>query len=95
MTKDEFIKRRDAIYSTYKNNLKSLDIEYIKQNAKFKIGNIIERYGEIIKIESISYSKWGDYPCPLYKGHQLKKDLTPRKDNNILFLSEEGSILIK
>lgn len=95
MTEQEYKKRLSAINEKYEADKKALYKEFALSNAKFKVGDIIKDSRGIIKIEIVTGGKLGDLPETVYKGRELKKDLTPRKDKNILFIWGNDVELIK
>jgi len=65
------------------NELKKKQVmqEYCNANNPYKVGDKFTDHVGTIIVESIRYS-YGSNPCCVYFGIELKKDGTPRKDNN-------------
>lgn len=59
------------------------------EHAKFKVGDIIEKYGTIIKIETILPYMFTDIPRAEYFGKTLTKKLVPYKNGSKQWLFEE------
>lgn len=80
MNKQEYLDKLKDAENVYKAAKNKIYLEYALSNANFKIGDIIERYGEIILVEKITAGVISfNYPQPVYSGTLLKKDLTPKK----------------
>jgi len=78
-------------YEEYQDKLKEIDkkankekdaihIQYADYNNPYKIGDIIEDYYQIIKIESINYHMSSNALRCKYKGVRLTKKLKPFKN---------------
>lgn len=111
MTKDEFLKQKTEIKEKYKKLENELIAEkskeenflikkYLKanKNSKYKVGDIIEGCGIIIKVEKIIYNY--DYFCHdiqvNYQGVKLTKKLRKDKSGEIeLILESNISKVIK
>lgn len=96
MTEEEYKSRLDAIdkeADIAKNNLYR---QYAGDQVKFKIGDIIRDQRWTLIVEKISAYKGFGLPEPVYKGREIKKDLTPRKDGNVVAIyGNKGVELIK
>ena len=80
----EYSEKAIQLENEYKKKDDSLRREYALSNNPYKIGDIIEDAFCAIKIDSMLFylgrGYYGNIPSMIYKGVQLKKDLTPRKD---------------
>lgn len=96
MTEEEYTAKLKAIEADYNEAKKQLYISYALGNAKYKVGDIIKDHRWVIKIDRITTYKGFDLPCAVYKGYELKKDLTPKKSNDYQSIyGEDGVELIK
>ena len=77
----EYNEKRLALERVYKQKLRDISIPYAKETARFKIGDIIEANGVIIKVERIGARIGRDDIYPVYNGPMLTKGLKVRKDN--------------
>lgn len=95
----------------YKDALKVIDDEritkwhnlikqYAKSQRKFGIGDIIQQYDTLLKIENFGTYAGMNMPEVVYRGIELKKDLTPKKrqdgtaiygNNNVVLI--KGTVL--
>lgn len=95
MTEIEYRKNVKKLKQKHNAAIKDLDLNFAKSNAEYKVGEIIKDYYHIIKIESITYYGW-DYfkklPGSLYKGVELKEDLTPRVNQNEPYMYSQNVI---
>ena len=82
MTKEEYKLKMDIIIGDFEDKKRELYVDFAMTNAKFKIGDIIKDHRWAFKVDKITVSKMYDFPEAVYHGVELKKDLTPRKDNN-------------
>ena len=81
MTISELNRKLSEIEAEYE---KSKRIEFVKfcdANNPYKIGDTFTDHIGSIKVELIKYT-FGNKPCCVYFGTELKKDGTPRKDGN-------------
>lgn len=70
--------------------------KYAKDQEKFKVGDIIKDERWAFEIDKITAGKSFGLPQPVYHGFELKKDLTPKKNNNrVCIYGNNGVILIK
>lgn len=82
MTKEELDLAEKALYEEYYKKKLSLRMKYAEINRKYEVGDILEDHFHILKVEAIGYYLSGDIPQVLYKGTELKKNLTPAKKQN-------------
>jgi hypothetical protein len=82
MTKEQLRTELDIIHSDYAENVERVKITYCKANNPYKIGDIFTDHIGSIKIEKIIFDLSSNELCCVYFGVELKKDLTPRKDNS-------------
>jgi hypothetical protein len=81
MNKDTLTKKLNEILEVYHLKKKDLMIQYCDANNPYNVGDKFTDHSGTIIIEKIKYS-FGDRPCCVFFGAELKKDGTPRKDNN-------------
>lgn len=95
MTEAEYKDQLKLLDSSFHNAKLKLANEFVNGNAKFKIGDTIKdgRYAFVIDEINI-YLSYG-LPVPVYRGFELKKDLTPRKDKNRVGIYGDNAELIK
>jgi len=82
MTEEEYKDNFDALTKEYNASVARLQKQYISENTKYHKGDIIEdRIGKIC-IEKISFGSFIRplTPIPMYIGTDLKKDGTPKKN---------------
>ena len=80
MEKETYDMKISAIQSKAESEKKIVLKEYVESNNPYNHGDIIEDHYHIIKIVKISYGISSDgYPCAVYSGIQLNKDLSPSK----------------
>lgn len=84
MTRQEYEQRKKILKQEYDHNLYVLDKEYAMANNPYKIGDIIEDHIGRIKIEKISFGYTFPHETPgcIYYGIELKKDGTPKKQQD-------------
>lgn len=82
MTKQEYDSKLKEIENAYEKQLENLYIQYGLSQAKFKVGDIIKDHRWTLLIDKITVSKSFSEPKPVYRGLELKKDLTPKKIPN-------------
>ena len=80
MTEDQYRQELRVIEEAYRRSLKDLAFKYVNENAKFKIGDIIKYDNEIIMVNKIGVYMSLGRPEAMYSGTELKKDLTPKKN---------------
>lgn len=83
MTKEQFNQQMKELKDLHEEKIKKLCQTYAMANNPYKTGDVIEdKYGTIIKIESMRWSReslGSKIPCMVYEGVELKKDHTPKK----------------
>ena len=95
MEKEEYKLKLKEIEAEYDAKKKALYKEYALSNAKFKMVDIIKDERWTIKVDVIStYIGFGD-PEPVYRGYELKKDLTPKKSMERQSIHGNDAELIK
>ena len=94
MTKDEYIKTEKKLTINFKNGLQVLNRNYVNENKKHSVGDIIQDHCCKILVEKIRYSTpaTSKFPEAVYFGAVLKKDNTPRKDSSTYNLYESNLI---
>jgi hypothetical protein len=83
MDKQEFDKKVKSLRTKFESDKKELALAYAKENNPYKIGDTITDHAGSLIIERIDYSLTfgnGEYPCCVYSGTELKKDGTPKKN---------------
>ena len=80
MTKEELKEKIAAIDRLAVTQKKAAYYEYVKTNAKHKIGDIVGDATDIIRVESISFSEYHGDISIYYYGPLLTKKGEPRKD---------------
>ena len=96
MTEDQYRQELRVIEEAHRRSLKDLAFKYVKENAKFKIGDIIKYDNEIIIVNKIGVYMSLGRPEAMYSGTELKKDLTPKKNQmGRTFFGSWGIELIK
>lgn len=90
MTKQQYNDKIKELKASY--NISELYIvkEYAYANNPYKIGDVIRDHSHIIKIEKIKFCRASvgeEFPSCVYHGIELKKDLTPKKnqENTVMF----------
>lgn len=80
--KEVYLKVRELLDKKHKAERKELAKRYAKKNTLYEKGQIIRDDSCTIKIDNVSYGVpfGGNIPEPYYLGYVLKKDLTPRKN---------------
>lgn len=90
MTKELLYKEIANINEVAERRKKALYVEYVRTNAKYKIGDIICDCVDSIKITRIGYVlKRGNIEIS-YFGILLTKQLKPRKDGSIKYIYEKN-----
>lgn len=84
MTEQEYTNKLREIKAQASKLEAELIREYAKSQIKFKVGDIISGTQGIMVIEKFGTYMGLGLPEPVYIGPELKKDLTPRKDGNVL-----------
>lgn len=71
-------------------DMRSLAIQFASENNPYKIGDVIlDDSGVLIKIEKIITYLDYSFPCCVYEGIKLKKDLTPMKSKEKASIYQE------
>ena len=81
MNKDTLTQKLIELEQEFELKKKQLLFQYCNANNPYNVGDKFTDHISTIIIEKIKYS-FGDNPCCVYFGAELKKDGTPRKDNN-------------
>ncbi len=100
MKDQEYIDKRNQLKVKLDKDLEDLDIEYIQDKKRFKIGNIIRPksvHQSPIKVTQIGavapdsfYNRCSDTPIVRYKGVQLTKKLQPYKNaDRLVYVDDE------
>ena len=97
MTEEEFKKQLAKIEEDRDVAKRQLYVKYAKDQEKFSVGDIISDTVKIILINRITaYVSFDNIPMPVYHGKELKKDLTPKKNNSTgVIYGNYGVTLIK
>lgn len=88
MTKEELKKKMDML--AVKNSVeKTICIkQYIDDNNPVEIGDTVTDRVTTLIVNKICHSLWGDDPCAIYYGVELRKDGKPRKaQKSVVFQS--------
>ena len=70
---------------------------YIKANAKYGIGDLIECHGDRIVVRNVSFSSYGVSTAPInycYGGYKLTKTGAVRKDRSIVYFHNHQEITL-
>jgi len=96
MTREVYQGLANDLKKEYDLATRNLKIQFAKEARAFESGDIINKNGLIIKVESFGCSAfWGD-PEPVYKGALLRKDLMPYKNNSSeVIIGNVGTTLVK
>ena len=97
MTEEEFKEQLAKIEENREVAKRQLYIKYAKEQEKFSVGDIINDSVKTILVNRITaYVSFDDIPMPAYHGRELKKDLTPKKNNSTAVIyGNYGVTLIK
>lgn len=78
---NQYKKRLEELETKFKIDKKNLLMEFVNHNNPHKIGDIVTDHIGSVQIKKIKYSygSFGQSPCAVYEGLELKKDLTPAK----------------
>ena len=91
---DEYSARRSSLEQEYKKRLRKLCIPYAQKRARFKVGDIIRGGVNILRVDSIGASIWGDRILTAYRGPLLTTKLKERKSRDVMEIVDDGEILI-
>lgn len=89
MTQEELKQRLAEIERAAEIQRLELYREYVKENAKYKVGQIIGDGGGTIRIEKVSFSRMGNPISIFYTGPRLTKKLEPQKNGETYVVFEE------
>ena len=81
MNKETLNQKITQLQQEFELKKKEVMQQYCDANNPYKEGDKFTDHIGTIIVEKIRYS-YGDKPCCVYFGAELKKDGTPRKDNN-------------
>ena len=95
MLETKYKEKELEIEAAYTEAKKQLYIKFALSNALFKKGDIIKNHRVTMLIDRITVSKSLGLPEPVYTGFELKKDLTPRKDQNRVSIYGNKGELVK
>lgn len=95
MTAEELQSKMESIARTAALEKKKAYFEYVRTNAKFKIGDVIHDSTTVIRVTSIKFRIWGSSYIPdiYYEGQQLTKKGEPRKDGATACVDEKRASL--
>lgn len=80
MTNENYSKELTYIKMDFERRKRELAIQYVTENAKFKVGDIVTDHIGSVKVEVVKTQlREQGYPETVYHGTELKKDLTPTK----------------
>lgn len=86
MTTQEYADREAALHAELHRKLYDLRMEYVHENAEFKVGDFIYNVTGIIKVSNIGYEVTSGHIDIKYSGYRYKKvggELLRTKDNKI------------
>lgn len=98
MNKTEYLDKVQELSNKYDLELHLLRLQYVEDNAEYKIGDFIANVTGIIKVERIDYNMMGGVPTIVYHGYRYKKIkgvLSRTKDKNISHLLNYNLRLVK
>lgn len=98
MTEQEYKDKVHEFDALHKTKITELATEYINENKRFSIGDILAEYGIVMLVEKIIPHRFymTDTPRPMYCGRLLTAKLAFRKDGSKgSILEGEGVTLIK
>ena len=83
MTKEDLRKKIEEIELSAAMKKRAVYIQFVKDNAKYKVGDIVADSTETIRVECISYHIARDFDVSIYYyGPLLTKKGEPRKDGS-------------
>jgi len=88
MTHDELVERLARIDNVAAEQKKQACFEYVRDNAKFRIGDLISDSTDTIKIERLAYRGYCGNIEICYFGPLLTKKGQPRKDGECRYIHE-------
>ena len=80
---DEYAEERKHLEQRYKAKLRDLCVPYAQSRARYKVGDILERSGIIIRVERIGATISRDEILTAYSGPMLTKSFKTGKDNPV------------
>ena len=89
MTQEELKQRLADVERAAEAQRLELYRQYVKENAKYKVGQIIGDGGGTIRIEKVSFSRIGNPISIFYTGPLLTKKLEPCKNGDTYAVFEE------
>ena len=81
MNKQTLENKLSQLYQEHELKKKEVMQEFCDANNPYKVGDKFTDHIGTVVVEKIRYS-YGDKPCCVYFGAELKKDNTLRKDNS-------------
>lgn len=79
MSIEEFKAKIKEIDEEAEHKKRVLIKQYCFENARFKVGDVVEDHIGKVQVEKIlSFMSFSE-PCPVYRGRTLRKDGTPTK----------------
>ncbi len=82
MTEQEYYSELKQIEEDYKSSKMKLYEKFAKENRIYELGDIIKDHCKTILVEKFGVNKTFELPQPIYIGAELKKDLTPKKNQD-------------
>ena len=86
MTEQEYNLEMEQIEADFDMAKRKLYVKFANSNRIYKIGDIIKDHCKIIVVERFGVYKSFGLPEPTYIGIELKKDLTPKKSQEIGYI---------
>ena len=94
MEKETYLEKLKEIEQDAAVKKSNLYKEYALANAKYKVGDLIKDERWAFVIDKISVYVGYGIPQPVYHGFELKKDLTPKKNNSrVTIYGNEGELV--
>lgn len=93
MEKSEYDSKLAELHKEFDLQRKELAEEFAFSNAKYKEGDILEGSTGIMKVEKLRCNIIYDKVDVLYVGYELKKDLTPKKSQEILYIHGNKGVI--
>lgn len=90
MTKNEMISKIEEIKHAARLQMRDVYSEYVKSNAKYKIGDIVCDSTDTIRVEIVTFSLLGGDISIYYRGPLLTKKGNPRKDGTKRAIFEDN-----
>lgn len=81
MYEDEYKKALVRLDDEFKRRKAEFGCQYARSNNPYKKGDVVTDHMRSIRIETIrvEYPSFGEFPCCVYRGKELKKDDTLKK----------------